>query len=200
MRLYGTLTSPFVRRVRVVALELHVELEFVDTTTPEGQAGLATLSPLRKVPVLEVDGAGVLDSRTISALLLERHGPGDLRSPRASTRWIEDSLIHAVDGALESAIRLFYFIKRDGVDVAPIPYMRTERERVDRTLAWLEGQIHGPWCTAAEGFGLAELALVTTLEWMHFRGMAELATYPNLQAFAAHHAGRPSLVRTRPPV
>jgi glutathione S-transferase len=199
MRLYGTLTSPFVRRVRVVALELGVELEFVDTTTPDGQAGLATLSPLRKVPVLEVDGAGVLDSHTISALLLERHGPGDLRSPRASTRWIEDNLIHAVDGALESAIRLFYFIKRDGVDIEPIPYMRTERERLGRTLAWLEDQVRGPWCTAVEEFGLAEVALVTTLEWLQFRGMAQLTTYPNLQAFAAHHAGRPSLASTRPP-
>ena len=199
MRLYGTLTSPFVRRVRVVALELGVELEFVDTTTPDGQAGLATLSPLRKVPVLEVDGAGVLDSHTISALLLERHGPGDLRSSRASTRWIEDNLIHAVDGALESAIRLFYFIKRDGVDIEPIPYMRTERERLGRTLAWLEDQVRGPWCTAVEEFGLAEVALVTTLEWLQFRGMAQLTTYPNLQAFAAHHAGRPSLASTRPP-
>jgi glutathione S-transferase len=182
----------------VVARELHVELELVDTTTPEGQAGLARLSPLRKVPTLEVDGAGVFDSHTISALLLERHGPGDLRSPRASTRWPEENLIHAVDGALESAIRLFY-CKRDGVDIEPIPYMRTERERVGRALAWLEDQVRGPWCTAVDDFGLAEIALVTTLEWFEFRGMARLATYPNLQAFAAHHAGRPSLVSTRPP-
>ena len=199
MRLYGTLTSPFVRRVRVVARELGIELEFVDTTTPEGQAGLARLTPLRKIPVLEVDGEGVLDSHTISALLLERHGPGDLRLPRASTRWAEDSLIHAIDGALESAIRLFYFIKRDKVDIEPIPYMRTERERVDRTLAWLEGQVRGPWCTAVDGFGLAEIALVTTLEWVQFRAMADLTAYPKLIAFVAHHTGRPSLLSTRPP-
>ena len=107
-------------------------------------------------------------------------------------------MIHAVDGALESAIRLFYF-RRDKIDIEAIPYMRTERERVERTLAWLEGQVHGPWCTAEDGFGLAELALVTTLEWMHFRAITPLDGYVNLLALAAHHARRPSLVGTRPP-
>jgi len=198
MRLYGTLTSPFVRRVGVLAREIGLELEFVDTTTPDGQAGLARLSPLRKVPVLERAGAGVLDSHAISELLLGEHGPGGLRPPRASTRVAEGNLIHAVDGALESAIRLFYF-RRDGIDIEPIPYMRTERERVERTLAWLDGQVRGPWCTSEDGFGLAELVLVTTIEWLQFRAVVELAPYRNLLALAAHHAQRPSLLGTRPP-
>jgi len=198
MRLYGTLTSPFVRRVAVVALELGQSLEFVATTTPDGRAALARLTPLGKVPVLERDGAAVFDSHAISELLLAEHGPGQLRPARASTRTAEGNMIHAIDGALESAIRLFYF-RRDQVDIETIPYMRTERERVERTLAWLEGQVRGPWCTAEDGFGLAELALVTTLEWMQFRAITPLNGYSKLLALAAHHAQRPSLVRTRPP-
>ncbi len=198
MRLYGTLTSPFVRRVAVVARELGLDLEFVATTTPDAQAALARLTPLHKVPVLERDGAVVFDSHAISELLLSEHGPGELRPARASTQIAEGNTIHAIDGALESAIRLFYF-RRDQVDIEAIPYMKTERERVVRTLAWLEGQVRGPWCTAEDGFGLAELALVTTLEWMQFRAIAPLDAYPRLLALAAHHAQRPSLVSTRPP-
>ena len=139
MRLHGTVTSPFVRRVRVLGIELGLRLEWVDTTTPEGQASLQRLSPLRKVPVLEVGGVGVLDSHAICDLLLAQAGKqAEFRRPRAVTQIAEGNTIHAIDGALEAAIRLFY-LRRDGVDSEAIPYMRIERERVGRALAWLDG-------------------------------------------------------------
>ncbi len=200
MRLHGTVTSPFVRRVRVVAQELGLSLEWVDTTTPEGQASLQRLSPLRKVPVLEVDGVGVLDSHAICDLLLAREAgeAGDFRRPRAATQIAEGNVIHAIDGAAEAAIRLFYF-RRDGVDSEVIPYMRLERERVERALAWLDERVRGPWCTEVDGFGLAELAVVTAVEWMQFRAVAAMEPYPRLLALVAAHAERPSLRGTRPP-
>jgi len=198
MRLLGSLTSPFVRRVRVVGLELGVTLEFVDTTTPEGRAALTRLSPLQKIPVLEVGGVGVLDSHAILDLLLAQHGHGELRAPHAATRIAEGNAMYAADGALEAGIRLFY-CARDGVDPDTLPFMRSERERLTRTLAWLDQQLRGPWCTPDDGFGLAELALVTTLEWLRFRNIAGLEPYPGLLAMLAVHAARPSLRATRPP-
>ena len=41
MRLLGTLTSPYVRRVRIIGQELGLHLEYVDITTPDGRAALA---------------------------------------------------------------------------------------------------------------------------------------------------------------
>jgi glutathione S-transferase len=198
MRLLGTLTSPFVRRIRVLGLELDVPLAFVDTTTPEGRATLAQLSPLLKIPVLAVGGVGVLDSHAITELLLSQHGHGALRPPHAATQIPEGNAIHAADGALEAGVRLFY-CRRDGVDPGTLPFMRSERERIERTLPWLDRHVRGPWCTPDDGFGLAELALVTTLEWLRFRDIASLEPHPNLLAFLAAHAERPSLLATRPP-
>lgn len=198
MRLHGTLTSPYVRRVRVVGLELGLALELVDITTPDGRASLERLTPLRKYPVLEVGGVGVLDSHAITDLLISQHGRGGLRPLRPAAQVVEGNMIHAIDGALDSAIRMFYF-RRDGVDFEPIPHMRSERDRVGRTLAWLDAQVRGPWCTADDGFGLAEVALVTTLEWFRLRAIVPLEPYPNLLALMAAHAERPSLVATRAP-
>lgn len=198
MRLLGTLTSPFVRRVRVLGLELGLGLEFVDTTGPEGRAALERLSPLRKVPVLEVGGVGVFDSHAIIDLLLSQHGHGELRAPHAATQIAEGNAMYAADGALDSGIRLFY-CKRDGVDPEALPFMRSERERLGRALAWLDQHVRGPWCTPDDGFGLAELALVTTLEWLRFRSIASLEPHAHLLALLAVHAGRPSLLATRPP-
>lgn len=198
MRLLGTLTSPYVRRIRAIGLELELALEFVDTTTPDGRAALTRLSPLQKVPVLEVGDVGVFDSHAITDLLLSQHGHGALRPPHAATQISEGNAIHAADGALDAGIRLFY-CARDGVDIEALPFMRNERDRIGRTLAWLDQHVRGPWCTPDDGFGLAELALVTTLEWMRFRNMASLEPHPNLLAFLAAHAERPSLRATRAP-
>ena len=54
MTLYGTTTSPYVRRVRVVTLELGLPLTWVDTFTDAGQAALRARSPVWKVPVVEI--------------------------------------------------------------------------------------------------------------------------------------------------
>jgi len=198
MRLLGTLTSPYVRRIRAIGLELELALEFVDTTTPDGRAALTRLSPLQKVPVLEVGDVGVLDSHAITDLLLSQHGHGALRPPHAATQISEGNTIHAADGALDAGIRLFY-CTRDGVDIEALPFMRNERDRIGRTLAWLDQHVRGPWCTPDDGFGLAELALVTTLEWMRFRNIASLEPHHNLLAFLAAHAERPALLATRAP-
>lgn len=198
MRLLGTLTSPYVRRVRIIGQELGLHLEFVDITTPDGRAALVHLGPLHKYPVLEVGGVGVFDSHAITDLLLSQHGHGGLRAPHAATQIVEGNVLYAADGALDAGIRVFY-CRRDGVDIATLPFMRSEVERIERTLAWLDGQLRGPWCTPDDGFGLAELALATTLEWMRFRNIADLAPHHNLLAFLAAHRERPSLLATRPP-
>lgn len=75
MKLYGTTTSPFVRRVRVVAAELGEPIDRVDTAPEVGQAALREVSPIRKVPVAVVDdGRALFDSRAIVEWLVGKHG------------------------------------------------------------------------------------------------------------------------------
>ncbi len=87
MKIYGTTTSPFVRRVRVVAQELGEPIERVDTATEAGMAELRGVSPIRKVPVAIVDGAPVFDSRAITRALVARHGAWGTRDRGARATW-----------------------------------------------------------------------------------------------------------------
>ena len=71
MKLYGSLTSPFVRAVRIAAIELGLdaEIEFAPTvvrpTQPNRNYG-AEVNPFRRVPALEMnDGAVIIDSKVI---------------------------------------------------------------------------------------------------------------------------------------
>lgn len=128
MVLYGTLTSPYVRRVRVLALERGLAFTLRDTSTPEGQQALEAVTPILRVPVAELDGQVVFDSRGIQEQLW---GP-PLRplSADASARVAEQNLVLAVDEALDSLIRRFYFA-RDGVGLEA-PYLARELRRAER--------------------------------------------------------------------
>lgn len=204
--LFGTPTSPFVRRVRVVALEKNVPFTLVDTNTAEGQSRLRAASPVWKVPTARFDdgtatGLVAWDSRVITDVLV-RDGWGPMRAPPvdAAGRVDEENVTNAVDEALLSLIRLFY-IKKDGFSV-DAPFLQKERARADHLLGWLAARVRDGRFVGApgagQGFGRAELALVTALAWIRFRDMANVDKHANLVALEAAWADRPSIAATRP--
>ncbi len=197
MKLYGTVTSPYVRRVRIVAAELGEPVELVDTFTEEGQAALRAASPIWKVPAAELDGTLVLDSHAVVDALIAARGHGTLRPVRADWRWVESNVHHVVDGALDSLINVFYLAK-DGVGPDQAPYLAKQRDRAAAALRWVEGALHGAQLTDEPGLGIVEIALITALEWMQFRRTYPVDAHPGLVAFLAAHAERPSVVATRP--
>jgi glutathione S-transferase len=195
MKLYGTTTSPFVRRVRVVAAEVNEPVEMQDTATDAGQAALREISPIRKVPVAVVDGVTIFDSRAIIDSLVAAHGWHDLAPVR--DRWHEQNVINAIDAALDAVIQLFY-LRRDGVAIAGTPYETRQLDRADAIFAWLGKQVTKDGRGFGDGFGLAELALVTTLDWMDFRKAYPTERAASVESVRAAWRERPSLAATRP--
>ena len=149
MKLYGTTTSPFVRRVRVVAAEVGEPVDRIDTATDAGMAELREVSPIRKVPVAVIDGRTLYDSRVIIEWLVTTRGWGGMSPPR--DRWREQNLLNAIDAALDSVIQLFY-LRRDGVAVDGTPYAQRQLERADAIFAWL-----AQGARRSRAFGLAEI-------------------------------------------
>ncbi len=200
IRLFGTTTSPFVRRVRVVAAELDQRCELVDTATPSGQAELRARSPIWKVPAAEIDGRLVLDSHAIVELLLATHGPGPLRAYDpldVETR----NTIAVIDGALESLINVMY-LGKDGVSPEQASYLTKQRERAAAAFAWLEQRVDAgdgvSLSPPGAGLGSAEIALVTAIGWVRFRETYPIDRHPALVRCFEHHDARPSFVATRP--
>ena len=193
MLLYGTTTSPFVRRVRIVAHELGEPVDLVDTSTPEGQEALLAVTPLWKVPVAVIDGETWFDSRVICDRLIALRGPGPLRRDSGS-----ENVRTVADGALDAAINWFYLVRRDGADV-DLPYLRKQRLRVDAALEWLaEQSLAGRDLDPSTGIGLTEISVVTALDWMAFRDVWPVGRHPVLGPLAAAYALRPSFASTFP--
>jgi len=195
MKLYGTTTSPFVRRVRVVAAEVGVEIEPVDTATPAGQAALREVSPIRKVPVAIVASRTLFDSRVIIDWMTATHGFGALAP--AGDRWREANLVNAIDAALDAAIQLFY-LRRDGVAIDGTAYATRQLERVDAIFTWLGTQLAPDRRGFDAGLGLAEISLVCTLDWMDFRTAYPTERAAGVESVRAAWAEHPSLAATRP--
>jgi glutathione S-transferase len=197
MKLYGTTTSPFVRRVRVVAAEVGEPIDRVDTAPEAGQGALRAVSPIRKVPVAEIDGKRLFDSHVIIDYLTLTRGWGTIAPPR--DHWRERNIINAIDAALDSIIQLFY-LRRDGVAVDGTPFAQRQLARTDAIFAWLGTQLAADGTSFTGGFGLCELALISTVEWMTFRPLYPLEGAAPVAGVCAAWRDRPSLVETRPHV
>lgn len=168
IRLYGSFTSPFVRRVAYVIQILELTYHQVDTMAERGQEELRKKSPIWKVPLVEIDGVRLWDSRTIIEYLFEKNGAGSFRLPKGEGKWREANLIQAVDAALESAINVFYLAK-DGIQPSDSTYLKKQQDRVHSILEWIKTELNENYFTSEKKLGLSELVLYTTLDWLRFR-------------------------------
>jgi glutathione S-transferase len=197
MKLYGTMTSPFVRRVRIVAQEVGAPCELINVATEEGQSQLRAVSPIWKMPAVEVDNTVILDSHVILDWLLENYGRRKLRAIDTANRWRETNIMTVIDGALDSAINVFY-LKRDGEDVDRIQYMVKQKSRIDSAMAWLEKQLDGAYFTEDQRIGLSEIYLETALGWMTYRDAYPVSSHRAFTRFREAHAWIPSFATTLP--
>lgn len=195
MKLFGTTTSPFVRRVRVVAAELGCAVERIDTASEEGQAALRAVTPIRKVPIAMVDGRTIFDSRVIIDWLTTTRGFAGLTPP--SDRWRDANLLNAIDAAVDSAIQVFY-LRRDGIAIEGNAFAQRQTDRIEAIFAWLGGELNAAGDSFGSGLGVAEISLIAGLDWMDFRKTFATENVPQLSKLRTAWAERPSLVSTRP--
>ncbi|WCL47649.1 glutathione S-transferase family protein [Leptospira sp. GIMC2001] len=198
MKIYGSYTSPFVRRIRYLCLELNIPFELIDTMIESGQTELRTKSPIWKVPCIEVDGIIIWDSHVIMEYLFEKNGAGNFRIPNQEEKWMEYNRVNAIDGGLESAINVFY-LNRDGVKTDTSAYMQKQLGRLVSALEWIKPQLVDNYFTKNQKLGLSELALYTALDWMRFRKMYAVDEDKILSEFLKFHSNNPYLVKTEIP-
>jgi glutathione S-transferase len=196
IRLYGTITSPYVRRVRIVAAELGLECELLETASDAGQARLRERSPIWKVPAAEIDGQLVFDSHVITELLLSRDTRGVL-APLPIDAVAARNVISAADGALDALINAFY-LGKEGVSAEKVPYVKKQHGRAEASLRWLESQGQGPWMTDRQKLGMPEIAVATALSWIRFRDVYPIARHPRLLEVLEALEQRPSFANTQP--
>ena len=113
MKLIGSLTSPYVRKVRIVLAEKKIEYEFVLDSPWTPESTVPKLNPLGKIPVLVLDDETTLfDSRVISEYL-DNVAPNNKLMPAPNRERTEVKRWEALaDGICDAAALLFLEKKR----------------------------------------------------------------------------------------
>jgi glutathione S-transferase len=178
MRLLGTTTSPYTRKVRVLLNGIGMAYEFLDTRLEPGITALAEIAPLRKIPVLLIDDPGLAlpDSSLIASWLWTTQRAALVAAGWSldPLDWKDRALQVVVEGALDAAINHRY-LRQDGF--ADAGYISKQRQRVETALTWLDGRI-----AFRRPLGGAALSLACALDWIVFRNVVDLPRWPGLTA------------------
>jgi glutathione S-transferase len=195
MKLYCSVTSPYARKVRAVALERRIELALELLTGPF--TSLSPHNPLGKVPVLvRDDGTAVFDSPVIIECLDGLgHGPSLLG--QGETR-IAVGIWQALgDGIMDATVIRGMELRRPSEAQLPST-MQHQEGKIAHALEYAEARI-GQGFLVDERFTVADIALCSALGYVDLRyAHAWRDAYPRLAGYVERVGARPSLVETRP--
>lgn len=188
MKLYGSVTSPYVRRIRVVLSNTPHEFLDLQIFSGEDRALLGERNPTLKVPCLEDNGQMIFDSRVIYSYLAEKFNYKPLT-------WEEENQLTLIDAANDSFVQLL-LLKRSEFDIDENKlYFRLQKERIDAIFSSLSEQLaQGGFV----GWSYPEICLYTLVDWVLFREMHSFKDYPLLLEFHEKHRDRIELTATDP--
>ena len=130
MKLIGSVTSPYVRKVRIVMAEKKLDYQFVTEDVWSAQTQIHTANPLGKVPCLIMEGhEAVFDSRVIVEYLDTLSPVGKLIPSGGRERAEVKTWEALADGLLDAAL------------LARMEAVWTERADSERSQAWIDRQL-----------------------------------------------------------
>lgn len=200
MKLLGSLTSPFVRKTRIVLAEKKIEYTFEQDDPWDEKSRVPDANPLGKVPVLVLDDDSTLfDSRVIVEFLdsvspISRLIPSDNREKIEVKRW--EAL---ADGVLDAAVAVVLERRRPSKQRSETTIKR-QIDKIERGLAVMSRDLGDkPWCTG-NAFTLADIACGAALGYLDFRhgALDWRVLHANLAKLAARLAERPSFADSAP--
>ncbi len=203
MKLIGALTSPYVRKVRIVMSEKKLDYQLVLEDVWAADSAITQSNPLGKVPCLVMEGGEALfDSRVIVEYLDTLSPVGKLIPPVGRERAEVKTWEALADGVLDALI------------LARLEASWPGRKDDERSQAWIDRQLaktHASLKAMSLGLGdkafcagihltLADVAVGCTLGYLDFRfpQIDWRTPYPNLAKLHEKLMQRPSFIDSKP--
>ena len=198
MKLYYSPTSPFVRKVNVLAIEtgLDVQIEWLKTNPWLAEDQLTGENPLSKIPTLLTgDGLVLFDSVVICEYLDGLHDREKLIPLQGKIRWQTLCLQALADGILDAGILRLMESKRVPEQQSS-DWDRMQKNTIERGINYLESQV-SEW---SESIHLGLISVGCALGWLDFRypGDDWRLNHPVLTAWFEQFSNRPSMLKTMP--
>ena len=203
MKLIGSTTSPYVRKVRIVLAEKKLDYQFVQDNVWGDDTTVTASNPLGKVPCLLMEGGeAVFDSRVIVEYLDTLSPVGKLIPSSGRERAEVKTWEALADGAMDAGI------------LARMEATWVHRSDEQRCQAWIDrqmGKVNAALKALSQGLGdtpycsgihlsLSDIAVGCALGWLEFRypELAWRTEYPNLGKLMDKLMQRASFADTKP--
>lgn len=200
MKLYGSPTSPYVRKARVLIHEKSMPVEFVVEDPWTEDSPIVARNPLSKVPVLEIGPDSYMFESTLVSHYLD-HSDGKSLTPRDPAGYWQSQWWQSLgQGIIDAGIARILEIRRPE-DKQMAEKIAREEKRIARAIGLAEKTIkEGSEFLIGNRFGLADIAMGVALQYTDFRHPHDWRSgAPKLAKWLAGIAARPSFEETLPP-
>ena len=188
MKLYGSQTSPYVRRIRLLLADTAHEFIQLNIFAGSDREKLAALNPTLRIPMLEDEQQVIFDSGVIHRYLAAKLGLKALS-------WYQENQLTLINAVNDSLVMLLQ-LSRSGFDTNEDKlFFNLQRERVVTSLYVLEQQAAN---NEFANWDYVAMSLYCLVDWTLFRELLELDDYPALLAFVANHSDKPMVNVTDP--
>ena len=182
MKLIGSHTSPFARKVRIVLAEKQIEYDFVIDSPWLADSKVPSLNPLGKIPVLVLDDeTRLFDSRVIVEYI-DNVTPNNKLFPATNRERTEVKRWEALaDGICDAAATAFLEGKRPEAQRSN-DWIQRQRDKVTRSLEFMAEELGEKSFCMGTHISMADLATGAALGYLAFR-FADInwrETHPNL--------------------
>jgi len=200
MKLIGTQTSPFVRKVRIVLAEKKIEYDFEIGNPASEEVRLAQFNPLGKVPVLVLDDETPLFDSRVIVEYIDNVTPNNKLLSGSNRERTEVKRWEAVaDGILDAAVTIVLENRRPKKEQSA-DWTERQQRKIARALEFIAHELGENAHCMGTHFSLADVAVGTALGYLAFR-FPEITwqeSHANLARLYDKLMQRPSFIETLP--
>lgn len=200
MKLIGSHTSPFARKVRIVLAEKKIEYEFVIDSPWFEDSKVPEINPLGKIPVLVLDDETPLFDSRVIVEYIDNVTPNSKLFPAPNRERTEVKRWEALaDGICDAAASAFLEAKRPKAQKSN-DWIERQRGKIMRSLEFMAEELGEKTFCMGTHFSMADIATGTALGYLCFR-FADInwqESHPNLAKLYAKLMQRSSFADTVP--
>lgn len=187
MKLLGSGTSPYVRRIRLLLGDSRYEFASMDIYGADRDE-LRRQNPALKIPMLIDGDQAIYDSRVIARYLSAKMNLEPLN-------WDQENQLTLIDAVNDSGVTLA-LSKRSGLDIdQDAMFYKLQHERIDRAMDALSELAQEG---AFSAWNYPSICVYCLVDWMQLRNLFDFSAHPSLLDVCARFRDQPMVAETDP--